>query len=211
MQFQNFLIVGGRWNIEISNTINYEEISWEYNLRDYVIKNHTPFHGGIDYFVFPKGLFDKIPQFTVGRAGWDNWMIYNARKLKIPTVDATQTIMAIHQNHSYSHVSQQTGSNYAGPESDNNFILSGGRQIYLWNLYDVDWTFTHSCLIHKNITLRECFQLLILKSPSKFHPLFEKFYPLFNSFYWIRDFIRGCYIKLVGSVQDINCRFIRKV
>jgi hypothetical protein len=100
-------------------------------------------------------------------------MIYHSRKLNIPTIDATQSIMAIHQNHSYSHVPSQTGTDFSGPESDNNFILSGGRRIYLWNLDDADWIVTPSDLFHKKFTLREGFRLLILKSPRIFHPLFE--------------------------------------
>jgi len=181
--FQKFLIVGQRRDAEIFNNINFEDACWENNLREYVIKNNKPLQGGIDYFIFPKGIFSKLPPFAVGRAGWDNWMIYNSRKRDIPTIDATQTIMAIHQNHSYSHVPQQTGTNYSGPESDNNYFLSGGRRIYLWNLDDVNWTITSSELIHKKNTLQENFRLLILKSPQFIHPLFE-------AGFWIQHIIR---------------------
>jgi hypothetical protein len=181
--FQKFLLVGQRRDADISNIINYEDLAWESELRDYIMENQKPFHGGIDYFIFPKHTFSEIPPFAVGRAGWDNWMIYNSRKLNIPTIDATQSIMAVHQNHSYSHVPNRTGINYYGPESDNNVILSGGRRIYLWDLDDVNWTVTPSYLIHKNITLRECFRFLILKSPRFFHPLFE-------AGFWIQHIIR---------------------
>lgn len=181
--FQKFLIVGQRWDAEILSLINYEDPCWENNLREFAIKNHKQFPGGIDYFIFPKGIFSRIPPFAIGRAGWDNWMIYHSRKLNIPTIDATQSIMAIHQNHSYSHVPHQTGTDYSGPESDNNFMLSGGRRIYLWNLDDANWTVTPSTLFQKKITLREGFRLLILRSPRIFHPLFE-------AGFWIQDKIR---------------------
>lgn len=181
--FQKFLISGQRRDVEIFDNINYNDTCWENNFREYVIKNHKPLHGGIDYLIFSKGIFSNLPAFAVGRAGWDNWMIYNSRKLNIPTINATQTIMAIHQNHSYSHVPQKTGTNYSGPESDNNYILSGGRRIYLWNLDDANWIVTPSDLIHKNINFRECFRLFILKSPKIFHPLFE-------TVFWIQHIIR---------------------
>ena len=34
----------------------------------------------------------------------DNWFIWKARALKIPVVDASNVVLAIHQNHDYSHV-----------------------------------------------------------------------------------------------------------
>ncbi len=181
--FQKFLIVGQRRDAEILSLLDYEDACWENKLREPAVKNRKPSHGGIDYFIFPKGSFSEIPPFAIGRAGWDNWMIYHSRKSAIPTIDATQTITAIHQNHSYSHVPQQTGTDYSGPESDNNFMLSGGRRIYLWNLDDADWTMTSSDLFHNHFTLRGGFRLLILKSPRFLHPLFE-------AGFWIQHKIR---------------------
>jgi hypothetical protein len=181
--FQKFVLVGQRRDVNIYNNLNFEEPRWENNLTEYVLKNHKPFNGGIDYLIFSVGIFNKLPPFAVGRAMWDNWMIYNSRKLNIPTIDTTQTINAIHQNHSYSHIPQKTGTNYSGPESDNNFILSGGRRIYLWNLDDVNWFLTSSDLIHKELNLREISRLLILKSPHFIHPLFE-------TGFWIQHLIR---------------------
>lgn len=186
--YRKFLLVGKRFDIDQQNIIDFENPDWEKYLRDYVIANHMPLHGGIDYFIFPRGLFLGIPPFAVGRGGWDTWMIYNSRRLEVPTIDVTNTIMAIHQNHSYDHVPLQRGQTYLGPETDNNFKLSGNRYIYLWNLEDVDWILTSEDLIRKDPSLREYYRLLILKSPPIFHSLLE-------AIFWIQHLVR--YKKLL--------------
>jgi hypothetical protein len=183
ISFQRFLLVGQRWDTDITDPINFEDPGCESHLKCDVTKNHKRFHGGIDYLIFPRGTFGTIPPFAVGRAGWDNWMIYHARKLNIPTVDATQVIMVIHQNHNYSHVPQRRDNAYSGPESDINFKLSGGRRIYLWNLDDVNWIFSRTGLCRKKTNFREIFRFCILKSPCIFHPLFE-------FFFWIQHAVR---------------------
>jgi hypothetical protein len=181
--FDNFLLVGQRWNVNILSNIDYDGSQWELALRAFVRENHGDFNGGIDYLIFPRNILGKIPPFAVGRAWWDSWMIYNARKLNIPTIDATQTVMAIHQNHSYTHVPQQKGDSYAGPESDTNFKLSGGRRIYLMNLDDADWIITSKDLIPRKKDIRGYFRLCTLNSPRIFHPFFELLF-------WFQHIIR---------------------
>ena len=80
----------------------------------------------IDYFVFPAGLFDPMPHFTVGRAGFDNWMIWQARQ-RGPVIDATEAVVAIHQSHDYAHLEGGKAEAYAGEEAARNIDLAGGR------------------------------------------------------------------------------------
>ena len=51
----------------------------------------------IDYFVFPAGLFEELPPFLVGRAGFDNWLVWRARQVG-PVIDASASVLAIHQS-----------------------------------------------------------------------------------------------------------------
>jgi len=44
---------------------------------------------GSDYFISPRDCFTDIPEFAIGRSGWDNWMIYHAIELGMPAVDAS--------------------------------------------------------------------------------------------------------------------------
>jgi len=52
-------------------------------------------------------------------------MIYRARSLGIPVVDATQSVDAVHQNHDYSHVPLRSGQRWSGPEAKANAALAG--------------------------------------------------------------------------------------
>jgi len=65
-----------------------------------------------------------MPQFAIGRAGWDNWMIYWARRQGWPVVDATWDIFIIHQNHDYSHLPGGK-PHYRQPESFDNIRMAG--------------------------------------------------------------------------------------
>jgi hypothetical protein len=83
----------------------------------------------IDYFVFDRtGPLTDLPPFAVGRPGWDNWMIYRARSLGVPVIDASRTITALHPQHSYNHVPRRTGYRWYGPEADANFALIKGLE-----------------------------------------------------------------------------------
>jgi hypothetical protein len=77
-------------------------------------------------------LFEEIPEFAIGRAGWDNWIIYHARRQGWPVVDGTPSITAIHQDHDYSHLPGGR-PHYELPESRHNEALAGGAN----NLYMV--------------------------------------------------------------------------
>jgi len=101
----NFLAVGRRHDLDIKEKIDFTEKDWNKKLISEAKENgklHSP--AGIDYFVFEKEGFKNIPPFSVGRIGWDNWMIHEARKKKMSVIDATGVIFAIHQNHGYSGV-----------------------------------------------------------------------------------------------------------
>jgi len=121
----HFVFVGQRWNLDITEPITFGA-TWEEDLRVRLIQ-----HGqmeppdGIDFFVFCRGMWGEIPPFVVGRPGWDNWLVFRARKLGIPVVDATKVVTVIHQNHDYSHVPDQAGAEWEGPEADYNRKLMG--------------------------------------------------------------------------------------
>ena len=74
-----FLIVGRRWDIEIKNKIKFHD-GWVEDIQSEVNRKGK-LHGsaGIDFFIFPRDVFVEVPPFAVGRAGWDNWMIYQAK------------------------------------------------------------------------------------------------------------------------------------
>jgi hypothetical protein len=106
VKMKQCLILGNRWNVDIRDSIDFGLENWELQLRERVKEmGSLQAPVGSDYFVFRKDeALADIPPFAVGRPGWDNWFIYNARKKQYKVIDASQAIMAIHQNHDYAHI-----------------------------------------------------------------------------------------------------------
>ena len=94
---------------------------------------HLP--AGSDFFLFPKSCYTDVPDFAIGRAGWDNWMIYKARQEKWPVIDCTPSVMIVHQNHDYRHLPDGK-SHYTHPETDENIRLAGGPAAVRYTILD---------------------------------------------------------------------------
>ena len=126
-----FLMSGRRWDLDIKEEIDFNT-DWEKKLQER-IKKEGKLHGfsGIDYFVFPRNLPHNLPSFAVGRPGWDNWLIYHIRTLKIPIIDVTEVITIVHQNHPSIYHPK-------GKEAKINFKLAGGFS-HMCTLRDADW------------------------------------------------------------------------
>ena len=103
----------------------------------------------IDYFVFPAGLFGRLPPFVVGRAGFDNWLIWRARQSG-PVIDATAAVVAVHQRHDYAHLSAGKDAAYYGPEAQRNVELAGGRR-HIYTLHDASHRMDADLSIHRNL------------------------------------------------------------
>ena len=52
-----------------------------------------------DYFIVSRrGLpWEEIPDFVVGRNGYDNWLVVMAQRWNITLIDASRTVLALHQ------------------------------------------------------------------------------------------------------------------
>ena len=132
---RRFLMVGRRLDVDVGEPLDFG-LQWEERFRVLVAKEgHLHSSTGIDYFVFPRDLWGKIPPFAIGRTAWDNWLLYRARASRAPVVDATQVVMAVHQNHDYSHNPQGEEGIWSGPEAKRNLELSS-RQVYLFTIQD---------------------------------------------------------------------------
>jgi hypothetical protein len=138
--FSRYLIVGQRWDLSVDNLVDVSPSSLQaIRVRlDHDGRRHPP--AGSDYFVFPRGAFPSLPPFAVGRAGWDNWMIYAARHAGWPVIDASETITIIHQDHDYAHLPGGQ-AHYRLPESERNVELAGGRET-IFTLKDATWRMT---------------------------------------------------------------------
>ncbi|MCJ7432220.1 MAG: hypothetical protein MUO77_01895, partial [Anaerolineales bacterium] len=96
-----FVLLSQRWDLNISQPIEFTQ-GWQNRLQSTVYGQgqlHRP--AGSDIFLFPKSCYTDLPPFAIGRAGWDNWMIYKARMKKWPVIDCTPSVMIVHQTHDY--------------------------------------------------------------------------------------------------------------
>ena len=133
-----FLMVGRRMDANISKPLNIGSSGWENDLREQVrLLGVLHASTGIDYFVFPRGQVELLP-FAVGRILWDNWMIFQARYHKTPVIDATDYVLAIHQNHDYSHLSEGVQTSRDGPEVKENWQMVGPNFVP-FTIQDADW------------------------------------------------------------------------
>ena len=148
-QLERFLVVGQRWDLEIEERIK-ADANLVATLRGYIRASgrlHRP--SGSDYFIYHRGEFDDMPPFALGRAGWDNWMIYAGIRKKIPVIDATSGITAVHQDHDYAHLPEGK-PHYRLPETERNIELAGGRQM-IFTLTDTSWTYHPGRLRRKSL------------------------------------------------------------
>jgi hypothetical protein len=183
---KKFLIVGQRWDLDVTQSLDFSG-DWVARLRD-----ETHLHGelhrpmGSDYFIFLRDCFTDMPDFAIGRAGWDNWMIYKARKEGWATVDATTSIMIIHQNHDYSHLPGGQ-PHYKLPETHENIRLAGGREMTRFTLLDTDWQLVNGRLRRP------------LWSWARFIRWLETFPLLLLNNYWLAEHI--AYIIRLGRIK----------
>jgi len=153
-QVGKFLLVGQRWDLLINTRLDFSG-DWETRLRQWNGEQgelYPPL--GSDYFIFPRTCFMEIPDFAIGRAGWDNWMIYKARREHWTTIDSTSSILDIHQKHDYSHLPGGQ-PHFHLPESDENLRLAGGRLRKNFGIIDTDHRLEHSRLSGPVWTLKK--------------------------------------------------------
>jgi len=133
-----FILLSQRWDFNITRRIEFTE-GWEDGLSSMVYRQgslHRP--AGSDFFLFPKPCYVDVPNFTIGRAGWDNWMIYKARKEKWPVIDCTPSVMIVHQNHDYSHLPGGK-PHYEHPDTNENIRLAGGEANVRYTIADATY------------------------------------------------------------------------
>ena len=140
-----FLMGGRRTDLDIAEPLTFGE-EWEAALRACATREgRLIIPGGIDYFVFPRGLWPEIPPFAVGRWTWDTWLLYEAVCEGALLIDATPSVRAVHQSHGY-----EASKSLDGPEAGANLALhpdsakwfglnNAARVLYPWGLLPA-WT-----------------------------------------------------------------------
>ncbi len=124
-RFDKFLVVGRRVNVDVQEEIPFDA-EWNGSQKNRMLSQGAPgSHTAIDVFIFPKGTYEDIPPFLIGRVWFDQWMIKVARASRVPVVDVSAVAQVIHQNHDYSHVPGGQDWSYRGVEAEHNLQLYG--------------------------------------------------------------------------------------
>jgi len=131
-----FLMVGRRWDTDVTELIDFSPPDWGVRLRTLALQtNRQRSSQWIDYFAFSRGLYYRqVPSFAIGRPGYDQWMVWFARKSRASVVDASRSVVAVHQNHDYSHHPLGFQGVMDGVEAQSNARLVGGRR----HLYTIE-------------------------------------------------------------------------
>jgi hypothetical protein len=135
-QVQDFLLVGQRWNLDLTENFDFSG-DWESRLRLDVAQRgefYSPW--GIDYFIFPRRLYTEVPDFTIGRPAWDNWMVCHSRTSFGMAIDASRDVVVVHQNHDYSHLPGNRPP-YGSEVAKSNLAKAGGRK-HVYNILDTN-------------------------------------------------------------------------
>ncbi|KAK3600954.1 hypothetical protein CHS0354_004163 [Potamilus streckersoni] len=90
------LIIGRRTNVY--NMTMKEGSSWSEVTNVAREKGELFRSDAEDYFITSSSYpWNDIPEVVIGRRAYDNWLVLNARKQKHKVIDATDTILAVHQ------------------------------------------------------------------------------------------------------------------
>src|SRR5262249_9375984 len=124
---------------------------WEDTLRS-LVRDRGRLLGseGIDYFVFPRGLYSRVPPFAIGRTAWDNWLLLEAWRGGAAVVDATTVITAGHFNHECSHAGGRDRV-WTGPEALRNRELYNSVSVF--SLFYASHVLTEGGLARKTHTM----------------------------------------------------------
>ena len=132
--YQKFMAVGRRWDLDWDQPIDFSQPSWLEPVRAQARQANVQRPGNyIDYFVFTRGVCDDLLPLAIGRFWWDNYLLWRARAGGAELVDISPVVMAIHQNHDYSHAPQFSDVRQ-GPEPKRNRTMVGPW----WHLYTIE-------------------------------------------------------------------------
>jgi len=138
IDFDKYACVAQRWDLDVDRELNFGNPNLCVDLERRAKKEGRLLEAfGVDFFLYKGDVWLDLPVMTIGRAGYDNRLLYDLRRSKTPLVDATETMTIIHQNHDYSHVEGGRKGVFNSAEAEENMrLLAGGR--YLFTIGDAD-------------------------------------------------------------------------
>lgn len=132
---EKFMMVGRRWDLDLNQPVDFSQPEWAEDIRAQALRANVQRPGNyIDYFVYSRGACDGLLPLAIGRFSWDNYILWHARSRGAELVDVSSAVVAVHQNHDFSHHPQGIKGVREGPERISNREMVGGW----WHLYTID-------------------------------------------------------------------------
>ena len=150
--FKKFLIVGQRIDLSKDVYIDLYCEDWLDTLKELAEAGTAKLHAtcGKDYFIFNRGLWENITDLVIGRGGYDTALMAFCLRNKIPIIDATSSILAIHLYHEYERDNKAgkkvTEDEFAMQNIAQHDIVHSGPTVA-----DADWLFKDQKL-HRNFS-----------------------------------------------------------
>lgn len=185
---QDFLLVGGKWDIEQFDPETFEHTQWQTEMKQYLRQNCRRYDA-FEYFVYPRGLPWDMPPILM-RPCIDNWLIYKARALKIPVVDGTPAIDTIHQRHDHLHYLKKEQLPLESDEVRYNLKILG-----FWHKYTLlhrTHVLTPDGLDEQRNNIRAFIEQLRILEIYLNYLLRSKFYPYSYPLYVVLKEIKRC-------------------
>ncbi len=134
-KYQRFMMVGRRWDLDWDQPLKVSQDGWAESMRERALAANVQRSGNyIDYFIYSRRLCDGLLPLAIGRFSWDNYLLWRARSRGAELVDVSPSVVAIHQNHDYSHHPKGKSEVREGPERKRNREMVGDW----WHLYTIE-------------------------------------------------------------------------
>jgi hypothetical protein len=135
-----FLVVGRSTDVDSLVPLPFDDPDWRSRLAG-PGRSRGPF--ALDFFFFNHGLFADIPPFAIGRARFDNWLVWKALQAGAAVVDGSAVLDPAHQRHGYGHLAGGREEAYRGADARRNQALAGWWcYLHLHSVFDAQWTLT---------------------------------------------------------------------
>lgn len=143
------LLIGRRWDTDITEPWDFARADWEATLQALVrAQGRRMPVDHVDYFLFSKGLGRNVLPFAIGRLHWDHWLVWHARRQGATVIDASEVVLAVHQNHDYSHAAGGRDGIWNGEQARRNRALVGDLGRWL-TIEDADHRLTADGLVRQ--------------------------------------------------------------
>ena len=134
-KFDKFLMVGRRWDTDITALLDFGSPNWEPDATALAREKGIQQPGySVDYFAFRCGLYSHMPELVIGRVWWDHWLVWKARMESAAVVDVSPLVTAVHQNHGYGYHPAGAKGVWTDEQAKRNWKNAGGR----WHLFTID-------------------------------------------------------------------------